>query len=116
MPTLEVNIHMENRKVLYTKYYITATERKRIISDCGDAAALLLEYIVRLAAVGDREIQDQNAADYFGWSLDKVRRVRRSLIKHGWFAQKRYRIDSNTRGVSYYIGQNAQQMAVIPDA
>jgi hypothetical protein len=107
MPNLEINIKIENRKAIYTKYYISAEERRAIIAEHGDAAALLLEYIVRLAAVGDKEIIDSNTAKYFGWSLDKVRRVRRSLGAAGWFAHKRYRIDETTKGVSYYIGSFA---------
>ena len=107
MPTLEINIKMESRKAQYSKFYLTQEERRALIQECGDSAVLLLEYYIRLAAVGDKEILDSNTAKYFGWTVDKVRRVRRGLTTAGWFAHKRYRIDETTKGVTYYIGSFA---------
>jgi hypothetical protein len=116
MSTLEINIKMESRKAQYSKFYLTQEERRALIQECGDSSVLLLEYYIRLAAVGDKEIIDSNTAKYFGWTVDKVRRVRRQLVAGGWFAHKRYRIDENTKGVTYYIGSHARGLQKIePD-
>jgi len=93
-------------KVTTTRYYLDADERRALIEDCGDAAVLLFEYYIRLSSIKDlKPITDQTTADYFGWTKDKVRRLRRALVNKNWFRSSSFRHSNGIKGVTYYLGQ-----------
>lgn len=108
----EVNVKCSRKTAaIYLKYYLTASERKELIHDHGDAACLLFEYYLRMASIGDEQITDTTAADYFGWSIQKVQRNRLALMKSGWYSQARYNMPNKRKGITYYIGKDAVRQA-----
>ena len=79
------------------------------IADQSDAACMLFEYYLRMASMGDIELNDEGAADYFGWSTQKAKRNRLALKRAGWFRSARNTFNDGRKGVSYYIGTEAVQ-------
>lgn len=107
-PADEISIRCrKNPKEIYSKYFISDIERKHLIKDLGDAACMLYEYYLRMAAVGNRELCDILAADYFGWNTYKVKRNRLALARAGWFRQVRSSFSDGRKGLTYYIGEEA---------
>ena len=107
-PLLEITVKMvPQNKTIYIKYHLTADERRDLVNTIGDAGVLLMEYLYRLGSVGNLQISDEHIAEYFGWNIHKAKRVRLALIKHGWFAQSKYRINHKKKGITYYIGREA---------
>ena len=108
MSRLQINVKIDRKPAIqYTRNYLEEEERRELIATIGDAALLLLEYYIRLAAVGDREISDEAAAQYFGWSIQKAKRNRLALQKAGWFKKDHYSIRPGLKGVTYYIGKES---------
>jgi len=107
-PADEITIRCrKNTKEIYSKYFLSDRERKELIGSLGDAACMLFEYYLRMAAKGDVELCDQHSAEYFGWNLYKVKRNRLALSRAGWFRQVRSTFTDGRRGLTYYIGEDA---------
>lgn len=115
MPALEFNTREELNIVHWTtppkkhRFYVTTylseEERRELIRDCTERGVLLYDYLLRLSAVGDKRITDEDIAEYFGWSVLKATRVRRDLLRTGWLYELRYRMDKNLVGVTYILGK-----------
>lgn len=106
--TQELNFHCEKHsKAIYTRYYLSAKERRDLGRQAGDPGVLLYEYLLRMVSLGTQEINDETISDYFGWDIRKAKRHRLKLTKIGWYATRRYNISGNRRGISYYVGPEA---------
>lgn len=104
----EINMQVKKQdNAFYTKYYLNGNERREIITVCGDSACLLYEYYLRLAAIEDVVITDEDAANYFSWSIQKVQKTRLKLEKAGWYKSVRYTLTDGRKGITYYIGKEA---------
>lgn len=92
---------------LHTKYYVTRAERAELTEAIGDAGVILYEFYVRLASYDHPVITDEITAYSLCWNTRKVRRYREALSKAGWFAQSKYTLANDTKGMAYYIGKAA---------
>ena len=104
----EINIRCrKNAKAIYSKYFLSDIERKQLIADLGDPACMLYEYYLRMASIGDVQLTDKSASEYFGWSERKAKRNRLALDRAGWFRQAKATYSDGRKAMSYYIGQDA---------
>lgn len=108
MSALEITIrcHKKN-KAFHTKYYMSDAERRQIIDQVGDPACMLYDYYLRMASIGEQELTDQAAAEYFGWSEQKAKRNRLALARAGFFRSAGGRLSDGKRTIYYYIGEDA---------
>ena len=105
---LEINVKLPHKKAAYyVRHYLNEQERRNLIQEVNDSGVLLYDYYLRLAAVGDVEITDERAAEYFGWPQSKAKRTRLQLVKKGWFKESRYTIEKVRKGVTYYLGKDS---------
>ncbi len=70
-----------------TKVYVSAEERKTLITSLGDAPAILYTYYVEKSGIEGFGYTDTQAAKALGWLDTKVKRHRLALTKAGWFKQ-----------------------------
>ena len=106
----EVHFRVDKKtKPFYTKYYLTPEQRRQLIRDVSDSGVLLLEYYMRQAGFDDQTIKDSDAAEYLGWDLRKVSRVRQQLQAADWYNRSRINYTDGRKGYTYYIGFDVVQ-------
>jgi len=85
------------------KFEVTSAERYDIIDNAGDSAFMLYQYFLRMAAIPDAPMEDDNAAKYFSWSKRKVANNRKLLEALGYFKKITYCSRKGKRSVTYYL-------------
>ena len=107
----EVQVHCKKQdKAMYVKYYLSNIERKALIAECGDAACMLFEFYLRMAAKttpNPEDFADSNAAEYFGWDKQKAKRNRLKLVKARWFDTANFKYFDKRKGISFYVGKES---------
>lgn len=94
------------------RYALKADERKALVAETSVNGLVLFEYYLRMASVGNIELNDdERAADYFGWSTHTAARWRRQLIKQGWFYAEKAKLPSGTTTYVYYLGKDQVRKA-----
>ena len=88
------------------KYSLRAQERIDLINEVGVNALVLFEYYLRMASIENVEINDEDAAAYFGWNVHTAARWRRALIKHKWFLMEKAKSHGGTKVYLYYLGKD----------
>ena len=100
----EVNSKVDKRnRIPQTKFEVTSAERYDIIDNAGDSAFMLYQYFLRMAAIPDAPMEDDNAAKYFSWSKRKVANNRKLLEALGYFKKITYCSRKGKRSVTYYL-------------
>ncbi len=90
------------------KAYLDDVQLREIIAELGDAACLLLSYLLRVAAKKEwGEITDENCARQFGWKVRKAQKVRLALEKGGYMSSQRFYANGGKKMIVYYIGKEA---------
>jgi len=85
--------------------YVTAEQRRKLISEVGDAGALLYTYYLEKSGIKDFKFEDESAAKTLGWNIHKVLRNRRALTKTNWFYQSTFKNASNKKVKVTYLGK-----------
>lgn len=105
---------LKQTKTLYLKYYLTHDERRQLISETSDSACLLFEYYLRVASYTKPvPLDDDTAAEYFGWIPSKVRRIRLQLVHNNWFSHAKGKLNNGQRVEMYYLGKDAVEATLI---
>ena len=78
------NIKPSKRKTVMA--YLTDTEIKEVIQECGDSALILYEYYVRKGNIQKIKLTDDNVYRKIGWTKRKTGEIRRKLEKAGYVA------------------------------
>ena len=101
-------IHCKPKKRKAMSSYLSAVEKKEIITTLGDPACLLMDFYLSKSSVPDYTFKDEAVVRAFGWTARKVKSIRQKLTRAGWYYQKR----STTRGskvtevfVATYLGK-----------
>lgn len=94
------------------KYALREIERKALISEVGVHGLVLFEYYLRMASVEGMELTDEDASEYFGWSIHTTGRWRRELIKNGWFHSDNARLNNGEKVIVYYLGKSEVKRTV----
>lgn len=105
-PNKEVHFMAEAKPASHRKFYVSDDERKSLIHEVGDSGFLLYEYYLMLAGVGSKkEISDEDAIEYFGWTPTRAKTARKKLTNAGWFYQESFAYSGGRKGITYYLGK-----------
>ena len=88
-----------------TYMYLRFNDKKELMSECGDAALILMEYYLSKGGAFGFEFTDEKSADVLGWSERKVGDSRRRLIKAYYFLQKSGRYSDGTVFKTTFLGK-----------
>ena len=72
---------------------------------------MLFEYYLRMAAVEDVELTDEDAAKYFGWGTHTAKRARLALQRTGWVLLDKARSPRGEKVFLYYLGKDEVKQA-----
>jgi hypothetical protein len=90
-----------------THTYVTAAQRKNILSTMDDVCFIVFSYYMEKANIDGFDFNDQRVAKALGYSERKVQRARLKLMKHKWFLQSTYKNYKNRKVIMTYLGQEA---------
>ena len=95
-------------KAKQKKYmYLTLENKKTIITECGDAALILLDYFYLKANVPNFKHTDEKASYSLGWSTRKAKDIRLKLTKAGYFHQATARYPDGRKITTTYLGKDS---------
>jgi hypothetical protein len=86
----------EDAKCVPTRWHVKKKTKLELLTEVGDAGYILFhDYVTRQ---GKRRtlFADTSSARALGWSVRKVKEVRRKLVKTGWFIQYNEYYDKTT--------------------
>jgi len=104
-------IRRKNTESFRLKYSLSQAERKSLVRDAGVHALVLFEYYLRLASTENAPINDEDAAEYFDWSIHTAKRWRLALVKKGWMAIEKARLNNGRKIQVVYLGQEEVEAA-----
>ena len=99
-------IREKTREPFYTKFTLRKQERWDLIREIGEHGLVLFEMYLRMAAIENIELTDEDAAIYFGWNIHTASRYRRALVKGGWLHVEKARSSNGQLIVLYYLGKD----------
>lgn len=111
---VHVDQHAHTRRA--TKQYVSAKQRKAIITTLGDSACMLFMYYVDKAGVPGFGFKDSVVAHALGWPIRKVQKERLRLVKAGWLYQYTERKKYSNQGTWHTcLGTESVLVAKISD-
>lgn len=110
-PIIAVTKNRDQAKYIRRKNTLGHTERKQLIKEVGIHCLVLFEYYLRLASTEHAVISDEDAGDYFGWSSGTAKRHRLALVKAGWLAIEKARLNNGCRICVHYLGKDEVKAA-----
>ena len=99
------NVSRNKRKRGATNVYVNGVQRKALISEIGDAGALLYTYYVEKSGMKNFKFTDKSAASALGWNIHKVRRYRTLLARGDWFYQSTFKNASKEKVTMTCLGK-----------
>jgi len=87
--------------------YLTLGDKKAIIIECGDAAAILLDYYYSKIGVPDFKHTDKKASFALGWSERKAKDIRLKLIRANYIYQETTKSNRGRKIITTYLGRAA---------
>ncbi len=79
---------------------------RELMAEIDDSAYALYAYYVLKSREHRFTFEDENAAEYLGWKLDKVKRNRRKLQQHHWFHQESGKYSGGRKIFTTYLGKD----------
>jgi len=86
--------------------YLTSSEKKELITECGDAALILYEHYIAKAGLRDYKYTDSKNAFALGWEPSKAKRIRLKLEKANYLKTIVYRNKQGNYTVTYIGKEN----------
>lgn len=86
--------------------YLTLSDKKTLMAECGDASTILFEYYLSKAGMEEYEYTDEKVSRALGWSVRKVQENRKRLTKAGYFFQQHGKYNSGTKIITTYLGKD----------
>ena len=88
-----------------TTMYLTTKEKKQLITECGDAGLILMDYYYSKAGVPNFEYTDNKSATALGWTERKVQTSRLKLTKNHWYYEASGRYSDGRFIKTFYLGK-----------
>ena len=107
MKNIVTYMRERTKKGFYVNYALTQEEREDLIKECGINGLVLFEYYLRMASIGNVELNDKDAAKYFCQVESTITRWRRSLINKGFVhIDKFHHPHTKQQSIVYYLGRD----------
>jgi len=88
-----------------TNMYLKLEDKRKMMSECGDASVILFEYYLSKAGIEEFMYTDRKTAIALGWSIRKVEETRKKLTRAGYFFQQRGKYNAGAKIVTTYLGK-----------
>lgn len=97
---------LKQNRTRTTKMYLEDKDRKEIISECGDAAYILMEYYVEKGGIPEFEYTDEKAAFNLGWSNRKVKDIRLKLQRAEYYLKVKGKLSTGAQTEYVFLGRD----------